>query len=763
MITLKTYQQEAVEGLVKDTFKLLKAPGARQKMVFKAPTGSGKTVSMAAYLNRLCEELPDKLDIPQRQVAFIWIAPNQLHLQSFNALKNYFAELRSIKPIQFEDITDGRIKPNEVLFLNWQSVNKEGNLYIKENESDKTLVSYINQARLHDTEVIVILDEAHLFASKGKSAQELLQKIYAKIEIDVSATPLYTSDYGYTIKRGDVVEAEMIKQGVVLNPKLDAHNQQGRSLEQVLMELALKKKEELAAAYKKLGLNINPLLLIQLPNDSKTESVRDIQIKEEVTTWLEVKGITSKNNRLAVWLSNEKTNLEDIEKPDSMVDVLLFKQAISLGWDCPRAAVLLIFREIQQETFTIQTVGRILRMPEQKHYTDAALNYGYVYTDLSKEQIVIVQDDMDYIVQNKAIRIEQYKSVGLTSYFINTRLTRNRLGSKFRKCLYEAAEEFFGVTLDLQKAGSAKGVYHFNGDRLKEMFMELDVDNIEIRIPKDVQLAVEVGSTQVQATEKFAKTQSELDILFRQFCRNHTGSYAKIDSTPVLELALKMFFEEYLCVNEFVAVKIILFEQNKPRFIEVIDRALEKHEALLQQKAAQATKRIEENDWDVPTEKIYNEHYTEKAAATHALEPFYEYKSASGPEKQFVAFLENQSQHIEWWYKNGDKNKEDFAVTYEDGEGVIRGFYVDFVIKLKNGAIALFDTKTPDSDSEFCNKHNALYQYISTQNTMGKNLLGGIIVPKGEGVWKYCDNKIGSARDTTGWISFDPALVNKTV
>lgn len=762
MITLKTYQQEAVEGLVKDTFKLLKAPGARQKMVFKAPTGAGKTVTMAAYLNRLCEELPDKLDIPQRQVAFIWIAPNQLHLQSFNALKNYFAELRSIKPIQFEDITDGRIKPNEVLFLNWQSVNKEGNLYIKENESDKTLVSYINQARLHDTEVIVILDEAHLFASKGKSAQELLQKIYAKIEIDVSATPLYTSDYGYTIKRGDVVEAEMIKQGVVLNPKLDAHNQQGRSLEQVLMELALKKKEELAAAYKKLGLNINPLLLIQLPNDSKTESVRDIQIKEEVTTWLEVKGITTKNNRLAVWLSNEKTNLEDIEKPDSMVDVLLFKQAISLGWDCPRAAVLLIFREIQQETFTIQTVGRILRMPEQKHYPDATLNYGYVYTDLSKDQIIIVQDDMDYIVQNKAIRIQHYNAVALKSYYINTRLTRNRLGSKFRKCLYEAAEEFFVVTLDIEKSG-AEGLYHYNANKLKAKFIELDVNNIEIRIPKDVQLVVEVGATQVHDMEKFAKTQSELDILFRQFCRNHTGSYAKIDSTPVLELALKMFFEEYLSMNEFAAVKIILFEQNKPRFIEVIDRALEKHEALLQQKAAQATKRIEENEWDVPPEKIYNEHYTEKTAATHALEPFYEYKSASTPEKQFVSFLENHKEHIEWWYKNGEKNKEDFAVTYEDREGITRGFYVDFVIKLKNGPIALFDTKTPDSDPEFCNKHNALHQYISTQNTIGKNLLGGIIVPKGEGVWKYCDNKITSARDTTGWISFDPALVNKTV
>lgn len=759
MIELKQYQNEAVEGLLKDTYKLLQVPGARQKMVFKAPTGSGKTVSMAAYLNRLCEELTDKLDIAQRQLAFIWIAPNQLHLQSFNALKSYFAELRSIHPIQFEDITDGRIKPNEVLFLNWQSINKEGNLYIKENETDKTLVSYINNARLHDTEIILILDEAHLFASRGRAAQDLLQKIFAKIEIDVSATPLFHSDYGFTIKRPDVVAAEMIKQGVILNPKLDAHTQQGKPLNQVLLELALKKRDELAAAYKKAGTNINPLLLIQLPNDTKTESVLDNQIKDEVVAWLDVKGLTTQNHRLAVWLSNAKTNLEGIEAPESMVDVLLFKQAIAFGWDCPRAAVLLIFREIQQETFTIQTVGRILRMPEQKHYPDATLNYGYVYTDLSKDQIIIVQDDMDYIVQNKAIRIQNYNAVALRSYYINTRLNRNRLGSKFRKCLYEAAEEFFEVTLDPAKSGS-EGIYHYNANKLRAKFIELNISNIEIPIPKDVQLVVEIGATQVKDMERFAKTQSELDILFRQFCRNHVGSYAKIDSTPVLELALKMFFEEYLAMNEFASIKVILYENNKPRFIEVIDRALAKHEILLQQKAAQASKRVDENEWDVPPEKIFNENFSEKAATTHALVPFYEYKLASNPEKQFVAFLEKNKQHLEWWYKNGDKNKEDFAVTYQDREGTTRGFYVDYVIKLKKGAIALFDTKTPDSDPEFCNKHNALYQYLVQQKATGKKMLGGIIVPKGEDVWKYSENPITSPKDTTGWVSFDPALVN---
>ena len=48
--------------------------------------------------------------------------------------------------------------------------------------------------------------------------------------------------------------------------------------------------------------------------------------------------------------------------------------AIDTGWDCPRAQILLKFREVNSIVFEIQTVGRILRMPEAKHYTDEALN-----------------------------------------------------------------------------------------------------------------------------------------------------------------------------------------------------------------------------------------------------------------------------------------------------------------------------------------------------------------------------------------------------
>ena len=94
-------------------------------------------------------------------------------------------------------------------------------------------------------------------------------------------------------------------------------------------------------------------------------------------------GITRENKKLAVWLSEDKTKdvLDGIEAFDSSVDVLIFKQAISTGWDCPRASILLMFREIRSITFEIQTVGRIMRMPELRHYSEECLNRGYVYTN----------------------------------------------------------------------------------------------------------------------------------------------------------------------------------------------------------------------------------------------------------------------------------------------------------------------------------------------------------------------------------------------
>ena len=171
MIHLKNYQDEAVNDLTQKLFKLLHKPGSRQNLVFKAPTGAGKTVMMASLLNKVAEEIVERTDLQRQNVTYIWIAPNKLYIQSYLAIKEYFAEMRSIKPVYFEDISGDELLPNEVLFVNWESINKEKNTMIRENESSKNLYSYVNRARLNDTEIVVIIDEEHMFSS-SKTAKE---------------------------------------------------------------------------------------------------------------------------------------------------------------------------------------------------------------------------------------------------------------------------------------------------------------------------------------------------------------------------------------------------------------------------------------------------------------------------------------------------------------------------------------------------------------------------------------------------------------
>ena len=59
MIELKDYQREAINKLKVEVIDLLNLSDSRQKLVFKAPTGSGKTVMASALLDELTVEVRD--------------------------------------------------------------------------------------------------------------------------------------------------------------------------------------------------------------------------------------------------------------------------------------------------------------------------------------------------------------------------------------------------------------------------------------------------------------------------------------------------------------------------------------------------------------------------------------------------------------------------------------------------------------------------------------------------------------------------------
>ena len=768
------YQQKYVRQLVDMTIDLLRLSGHRKTLIFKAPTGSGKTVMASQMLADLTEELQSRGDSPYQQVAFIWIAPNKLHQQSYFKMKNYFTETRLLKPVMYDEIdqSEGTIKPGEILFVNWESINKEKNVMVRDSEQNASLYEITRRTQEEQgLPIVVVIDEEHLFWSKSadKSAK-VLQKINPKVEIRISATPKTGSDHIVTVSREEVVKEEMIKKQVVLNPDITKGYNDENELNIHLIQCALEKRRLLAEAYKKEDTNINPLLLIQLPNDtSESMTSEDAAIADQVKTYLrEIKDITTDNKKLAVWLSSEKENLEGLEQPDNMTEVLLFKQAIALGWDCPRAAVLLIFRKLQSNQFTIQTVGRILRMPEQKFYKNDLLNVGYVYTDISKDQIQIVAEDMDYLNKDalQAIRRDKLQNVALKSYYsVYKSSDRNRLGPDFKKELIDCFSrnwlvkwQQFSFSFDdeeTQEPEPSQNVAEQNRKQIEQnQHIKFDVLRLGVAVPENIVFQNELGIIDVEGRKhEFAKSAGEVRRIYIDYCRSLLGSFEKAHSTDVLAGYLLQAMEELFELFETDAMKVILFHANKPKFTEIIEKALANYERKLLERQRKAKERaFEQYTWEVPVERLYKEstHHVMPKVEEHALLPFIELNSVSTPERRFSEFLETNKAYIDWWYKNGDEGKQHYSIPYENSQGEKALFYVDFVVRMKNGQVFLFDTKTENSDSEAPNKHNALIDYMAD-----KGLLGGVIIEKNE-VWHYSRFHIETTEDVVGWDSFFP-------
>ena len=780
------YQQRAVNELVDKTIRLLNDGGSRQKLVFEAPTGAGKTVMACQALATLIDEMHSRGGSKYQECAFIWFAPRRLHIQSYRSLKGAFAETRKLTPVMFDELDQSEgIQPGEILFVNWESINKKNNVLVRDSESSASLYEITRKTQEElGLPIIAIIDEEHMFWSKtaDKSAQ-VLENINPKIEIRISATPKTTNPREkVAVYRSEVIEAEMIKKEVVLNSEIELNFSDELRLNESLIKAALAKRNQLAEAYKALGVNINPLLLIQLPNDTgESMTSEDEAVAEQVKTYLKVMcDITEENGRLAVWLAGEKSNLANLEKPDNMAQVLLFKEAIALGWDCPRAAVLLIFRKLQSATFTIQTVGRILRMPEQKHYSNDILNYGYVYTDIAKDKIQIVTADADYIVKNTivAYRRKDLENVTLPScYTDRPNITRNYLGPDFRKVLYDEALNFFRLMqgaglFTLAELAALNGDEDFtpipesddeiiNENRLrvsKSNTLRLDVKTINIEIPQNVHFQNEVQTLKVEQV-KYARKSSEIDRVFLDYIDQKGHQFESKGRTDKIAGYLLEMIADYFGIFETDAKKVVLYHDNRPKFDRLIDRALEKYakmREIAKQKAAGARKFVE-YQWCVPKERVYDSDSNHiESAENHALMPFVQLNAASNPEKEFSAFLEANSQYIDWWYKNGDKGKQHYAIEYLQGEeGSKALFYVDFVIRMKNGHIYLFDTKSAGSDLFAPQKHNALIDYMAKHSTKDQPLFGGILIHQGSN-WLYSKLHIANTTELTNWDSFYP-------
>jgi type III restriction enzyme len=716
---LKDYQEEAVRELVEKTVKLLDYSESK-KIVFKAPTGSGKTIMIAEFLKKLVTDSDKK-----KALSFIWAAPRPvLTNQSKEKLESYFESSRALRCSFFEDLEDKKIDEDEILFFNWESINKENNVYIRDNEQDFNLTSIIEHTKEEGREVVMIIDESHHHASSDIS-QRLINDIGPTLTIDVSATPTIKGDQEVHVDIEDVKKEGMIKKAVVLNEDFDnilekdkIKTKLAKGSDEVVIEQAIKKRDELIKAYKKEGKNINPLVLIQLPD--RTGSLED-RARERVISILKDKyKISTENGKLAIWLSGEHVNKENVEKHDSEVEVLLFKQAIALGWDCPRAQILVLFREWHSAIFSIQTIGRIMRMPEPDsgHYSEDILNYGYVYTNLDDIEI---KDDLakGYVTIYTSHRIKEYKPINLLSYYPKRHREKTRLSPLFTEIFLEEAKNY-----------ELKNKIDLKDKKLDvSIIADWKADNIDLIVGQEL-----------EANTSMVANNFDLQRLFDFFVRNHlTPFYPEDRSVGRVKESIYNFFEEEFEMDYSDSweeiVKIVLSDSNSKHFLVVLNNTKIKYQEEVLKKRAELEKK---EDWNIPKNPLnYNERFIKREDVKKSvMMPFFSDEKWQ-PEKEFILELE-KSKSVSWWFKNGDRDATFFAIPYmKDGEQT--PFYVDFIIMFNDGRIGLFDTKAGSTAKpEYAGpKAEALSRYIKEENKKGKKLFGGIIMQDNNKLWRY--------------------------
>lgn len=751
-INLKNYQEKAVSELI-NSFKVLLLKDYPKKVcVFQAPTGGGKTLVTAKFIEELIRELPEM------DFCFVWVSigKGDLHLQSKKSLERIFGGSPKVSLVE-EEFNGGRNKiiRNEIVVVNWEKLRSKDrstgdwkNTLMKDGE--KVNFRDVLTKTREERKLILIIDESHVGASAERT-NELRDEINADVILEMSATPKIKPDprdlargiAGYVyVEPSCVIEEGMIKKELIINENIDKLSTKEVDSQEVVLEAAYKKRSELKKLYEIEKSIINPLVLIQIPAaEAGEDKIKAIKL------FLSNKGVTEKkdgngNGKLAIWLSEQKSETLDwIAEPDNEIEYLIFKQAIDTGWDCPRAHILVKFRESKSETFEIQTVGRILRMPEQKHYLNDQLNCGFIYTNV--QSIIVKKEEYNpnIIKHLRAKRKDIYRPIKLTSYY-KSRADYGDISSSFIKVFEKSACDQFN--LNLEETISAQNI-----KKLKNKGIILDIKKYQQEIIANAKIEGETfdeidGAINSNDRARLMIAGNDLQALFDQKIKNNLGSFKNIKrSIPRVKTAIYSWFQKYLGSKEWpqeiaLIQKIFVHNENSKIFDSILTLAIDEYKSIREK---EVLKRIKESEkyylFEIEKECFFNQHTEELLDyRKYVYEPCYLNTARLKPERSFEKYLDNNSEKIVWWWKNGENRQEYFGIKYEYPSGLLHTFYPDYLVKFSDGRIGIFETKDMnDRDGGTYTKAKAekLQEYISETKTL--SIFGGILIEKSDG-WR---------------------------
>lgn len=331
--------------------------------LLRAPTGSGKTYVLCRVLANVSADRP---------VIWFWFVPFvNLINQTLDALITNAGDL---SPVLFNDGINQEPRAGQVLISTTQGVSRAAWRKVNYNagggELARTPAEFVALARATELEIGVVVDEAHIALDQATEFGQFVQWLKPRYLTMATATPksdrinqfLASASMGsyesFNVSRDDVVRARLNKafvQAVIY--QLKETTATVADLKRTVIKQAWLRNQALKAALKDAGIDLTPLLLVQVEN-GKTS------IEEAERDLIELCKVPPQ----AIGKHSSDTpdpDLMDAIANDTTKEVLIFKQSAGTGFDAPRAFVLASTKAVNDPDFALQFIGRVMRVSRQ--------------------------------------------------------------------------------------------------------------------------------------------------------------------------------------------------------------------------------------------------------------------------------------------------------------------------------------------------------------------------------------------------------------
>ena len=425
-----------------------------QVISLQAPTGSGKTIIMASLIEEIYYGSEQFTEQPE--AIFVWLSDSPaLNEQSRKKIDLKADKIRFSQCVTIEDESFDMemLEDGHIYFLNTQKLSKAGNLGRHSDTRQYTIWETLaNTARDKADRLYFIIDEAHrgMQGREAGKATSIMQRFLKgskdhqlppmPVVIGVSATAARfnkligegtTSSLNKCIVTANEVRASgLLKDRIVITyPDDPEKNNDMAVLHAATDEWKKKCDHWYQYSYEQHYAQVNPVFVIQvLAGSGKRVSDTDLddviaKIEERLGTPFREHEVVHTFGSVGT-LSINGLSVHHIDPPDIADDrrirVVLFKENLSTGWDCPRAETMMSFRRAEDATYVAQLLGRMVRTPLQCHIlvddylNDVRLFLPYFNKATVKEVIDELQNteggDIPTVIDDESLERPEYVS-----------------------------------------------------------------------------------------------------------------------------------------------------------------------------------------------------------------------------------------------------------------------------------------------------------------------------------------------------------------